>query len=620
MYYPSAGAAESAQAKWPKMQNEFCSACSFMGFLVPLSLLQCTSFSILESRTHHLRSYVAMRRHRPSQQQQGGDRREDRVDYDLQQALAMRGHHQAAADATACAARVRPSTSPGSPSSPASSKGAPRSPPASINVGVALRGLDRAEELERSGDLEQALEVYQLSLERLISYCSPSRGRGGGSRNDGPGLDREVVAERCRVALSDAERIKSKLDREKKEADAGLTGYFSSALSGWQTQGTKSPTRSTNHRQAASEEEDAGRRKKIDDTKSSSRRTSASPPTAAKINNGNRNNSSPQRRKRSNLDYANDPLVQTIKNDLYVDGSCISVKWSDVSGLDDAKRSLQEAAILPLLRPDLYTGLRSPPRGILLYGPPGTGKTMLVKAMAHESQCILFACTASALTSKWHGEGEKLVRTLFRMASDVAPSILFFDEIDALLSSRKAEGEHEASRRFKTEFMVQVDGVASGGGGGGGGGSSDGADDMQHRVLIVGCTNTPWDIDDAVMRRFQRRIYIPLPDAEARGALLRNMLKKASSDHSIKTSAQISQLIKLTEGYSCSDIAAVAQEAAFGPLRSLGGMEDIRDARTQDVRPIDLNDFEDAISKSKKSVTSGLLAKYDAWEKEQMSK
>ena len=143
---------------------------------------------------------------------------------------------------------------------------------------------------------------------------------------------------------------------------------------------------------------------------------------------------------------------------------------------------------------------------------------------------------------------------------------------------------------------------------------------MQHRVLIVGCTNTPWDIDDAVMRRFQRRIYIPLPDAEARGALLRNMLKKASSDHSIKTSAQISQLIKLTEGYSCSDIAAVAQEAAFGPLRSLGGMEDIRDARTQDVRPIDLNDFEDAISKSKKSVTSGLLAKYDAWEKEQMSK
>ena len=120
------------------------------------------------------------------------------------------------------------------------------------------------------------------------------------------------------------------------------------------------------------------------------------------------------------------------------------------------------------------------------------------------------------------------------------------------------------------------------------------------------------------MRRFQRRIYIPLPDAEARKALLRNMLKK-SSDHNIKTSGQISQLVKLTEGYSCSDIASIAQEAAFGPLRSLGGMDDIRDARTQDVRPIDLNDFKDAISKSKKSVTAGLLAKYDSWEKEQMA-
>ena len=573
-------------------------------------------------------------RDRPAQ----GDRREDRVSYDMQHALAMRGQSAAAA-AEACAARVRPVTSPrASPTKMASSPtsgGAPRSPPANSdhNVKIALRGLDQAEQLEKSGDLEQSLEIYQLSIEALISYvnASPTRsGAGGGkhSGNDGPGLDREAVAERCRVALSDAERVKAKLEKQKKKgggntkpkpadaATAGITSYFSSALSGWQgseqpPKEIKSRPNSNNHRQAASEEEDAGRRKKKSISNPSRQRPSprhehascpASPsPTSAKT--------SPQRRKRSNLDYANDPLVKTIKDDLYVDGSQVKVKWSDVSGLDDAKRSLQEAAILPLLRPDLYTGLRSPPKGILLYAPPGTCKTMLVKAVAHESQCILFACTASALTSKWHGEGEKLVRTLFRMAADVAPSILFFDEIDALLSSRKAEGEHEASRRFKTEFMVQVDGVASGG--------SDDLD-VQHRVLVIGCTNCPWDIDDAVMRRFQRRIYIPLPDVEARKALLRNMLNKAS-DHNIKTSGQISQLVKLTEGYSCSDIASIAQEAAFGPLRSLGGMDDIRDARTQDVRPIDLNDFKDAISKSKKSVTAGLLAKYDSWEKEQMA-
>ena len=317
-----------------------------------------------------------------------------------------------------------------------------------------------------------------------------------------------------------------------------------------------------------------------------------------------------QRRKRSNLDYANDPLVKTIKDDLYVDSANINVTWDDISGLEDAKRSLQEAAILPLLRPDLYTGLRSPPKGILLYGPPGTGKTMLAKAVAHESKCILFACTASAMTSKWHGEAEKLVRTLYRMAADVAPSILFFDEIDALLSSRKSEGEHEASRRFKTEFMVQLDGIASG--------AADGNEDVQHRVLVIGCTNCPWDLDDAVMRRFQRRIYIPLPDSETRRTLLQNMLKKAANDHSI-TSGQVSQLVKLTEGYSCSDISSIAQEAAFGPLRSLGGMEAIRDASSHDVRPISFNDFKDAIAKTKRSVTPGLLAKYDEWEREQMA-
>lgn len=116
---------------------------------------------------------------------------------------------------------------------------------------------------------------------------------------------------------------------------------------------------------------------------------------------------------------------------------------------------------------------------------------MLVRAVAHESQCLLFACSASALTSKWHGEGEKLVRTLFRVAHDVAPSIIFVDEMDALLSSRK-EDEHEASRRFKTEFMVQMDGLR-------------GKTENEGNVLVVGCTNLPWNVDDAVMRRFPVR-------------------------------------------------------------------------------------------------------------------
>ena len=273
-----------------------------------------------------------------------------------------------------------------------------------------------------------------------------------------------------------------------------------------------------------------------------------------------------------------------------------STTWDDVAGLENAKRSLQESAILPLIRPDLYTGLRKP-QNILLYGPPGTGKTMLVRAVAHESQCLLFACSASALTSKWLGEGEKLVRTLFRVASDVAPSIIFVDEMDALLSSRKAD-EHEATRRFKTEFMVQMDGLKA----------------NEGSVLVVGCTNCPWDVDDAVMRRFPRRIYVPLPDLEARRGLLQVLLKKAGS-HNL-SSRDISSIAQMTDGFSCSDISSIASEASFGPLRSMD-MDAIRDVRASAVRKISKNDFEAAIKNSTKSVTPSLLTKYKQWEKQQ---
>merc|ERR1719469_1356956 len=144
--------------------------------------------------------------------------------------------------------------------------------------------------------------------------------------------------------------------------------------------------------------------------------------------------------------------------------------------------------------------------GILLYGPPGTGKTMLAKAAASESRSNFFSCSASSLTSKWHGDSEKLLKTLFDLAYLYAPAILFFDEIDALLSTRKSD-EHEASRRFKTEFMVRVDGVNSN-------------NNTNKNVLVLGCTNCPWDLDQAVLRRFQRRIYVPLPDITTRRVLL----------------------------------------------------------------------------------------------------
>jgi len=299
---------------------------------------------------------------------------------------------------------------------------------------------------------------------------------------------------------------------------------------------------------------------------------------------------------------SNDPLVQTVKSDLYVDPSHLqNMTWDDIAGLADAKQSLQEAAILPLMRPDLFTGLRKP-RNILLYGPPGTGKTMLVRAVAKESQCLLFLCTASALTSKWHGESEKLVRTLFEVARAAAPSIIFVDEMDALLSTRKSDGEHEASRRFKTEFMTQVDGIVKSGG-------------SEKNVLVIACTNCPWDIDSAVLRRFPRRIYIPLPDTDTRKVLVKKLLEKAGN-HSLSRS-EIKEVVKRTHGFSGSDLTSIASEAAFGPLRDLGGMLAIRDVQVNDIRPIGLNDFEMAISQATKSVSKDLLKQYDDWKKEQ---
>jgi len=309
-----------------------------------------------------------------------------------------------------------------------------------------------------------------------------------------------------------------------------------------------------------------------------------------------------------------DELETFITSELLLPKKSLQLKWNDIAGLSNAKLAIQESVILPYLRPDLYTGMRTPPRGILLYGPPGTGKTMIARAAASESNLTFFACSASGLTSKWVGESEKLVRALFAVANQMGPSIIFMDELDSILSARGGGKEHESSRRLKTEFMVQVDGVRSNNKGSGSEFNDEEEQQINH-VLVLGCSNCPWDLDEAVLRRFERRIYVPLPDEDARLSLINMMIK--SEIHSLSQD-DVWKLTKLTNGYSCSDLTSLGKEAAFGPLRSLGGLEEIQNANSDDLRPINFGDFDSAISKSgRRSVSSSMLKKYNTWEQEQ---
>lgn len=191
-----------------------------------------------------------------------------------------------------------------------------------------------------------------------------------------------------------------------------------------------------------------------------------------------------------------------------------NVRWEDVCGLETAKEGLKEAVIMPVKFPQLFKGARQPWSGILLYGPPGTGKSFLAKACATECDSTFFSVSSSDLVSKWQGESEKLVRTLFEMSREKKPSMIFIDEVDSLCGKR-TEGENESSRRIKTEFLVQMDGC---------GHDTKG-------ILVMGATNTPWELDEAFRRRFEKRIYISLPDPTARTAMFKGKLDGV--DHSL---------------------------------------------------------------------------------------
>lgn len=234
--------------------------------------------------------------------------------------------------------------------------------------------------------------------------------------------------------------------------------------------------------------------------------------------------------------------AKQILNEIVVHGD--EVHWADIAGLEVAKNALREAVVYPFLRPDLFMGLREPARGMLLFGPPGTGKTMLARAVATESKSTFFSISASSLTSKYLGESEKLVRALFVLAKLLSPSIIFVDEIDSLLSKRSGSGEHEATRRIKTEFLIQWSDLQRAAAGREVGERERERGDA-NRVLVLAATNLPWVIDEAARRRFVRRQYIPLPEAETRAVQIKTLLSQQK--HTLND-ADIETLVGLTDG------------------------------------------------------------------------
>ncbi|XP_061480653.1 spastin isoform X2 [Rhineura floridana] len=287
-------------------------------------------------------------------------------------------------------------------------------------------------------------------------------------------------------------------------------------------------------------------------------------------------------------------LANLILNEIVDSGP--SVKFDDIAGQELAKQALQEIVILPSLRPELFTGLRAPARGLLLFGPPGNGKTMLAKAVAAESNSTFFNISAASLTSKYVGEGEKLVRALFAVARELQPSIIFIDEVDSLLCERR-EGEHDASRRLKTEFLIEFDGVQSSG---------------EDRILVMGATNRPQELDDAVLRRFTKRVYVSLPNEETRLLLLKNLLSKQGNP---LTQKELAQLARMTEGYSGSDLTALAKDAALGPIRELKP-EQVKNMAASEMRNIKLSDFTESLKKIKRSLSPQTLEAYIRWNKD----
>ena len=276
-----------------------------------------------------------------------------------------------------------------------------------------------------------------------------------------------------------------------------------------------------------------------------------------------------------------------------------NVRWNDIAGLKSSKQALREAIVLPIMKPKLFTGARKPWSGILLFGPPGCGKTLLARAAATECAATFFSVSSADLLSKWLGESEKLISSLFKVARIKAPSLIFMDEIDSVATKRGEGHEGGGERRVKTQLLSEIQGIKSG---------------SKKPLLVLGATNRPWDIDAAMLSRFEKKVYVPLPDLTARVGIFK--IHTAGINMAL-TEEDFVELGVRSEGYSGRDISNVCREVIMLPIRELD-MSGLLENSDQEiiVRDINLKDFTKTLKKVKPMTTSAALKRYEQWAKD----
>jgi vacuolar protein-sorting-associated protein 4 len=271
------------------------------------------------------------------------------------------------------------------------------------------------------------------------------------------------------------------------------------------------------------------------------------------------------------------------------------IKMSEVAGLEDAKQAIDDAIIAPMKHPEIFKGkARQPWRGILFYGPAGCGKTLVAKAVASEVNATFFNVSAANIVSKWLGESERLVMSLFELARKNQPAIIFIDELDSIGVSRSGD-DVGGERRLKTQLLTELQGLAS---------------NEDERITLIGATNLPWELDFALRSRFEKKIHVPLPNREARAKIFEIHME----DVEVAPTVEYEELADLTEGYSGRDISVVCREAALEPIRDLqrtGRMED--EQEILDIRPVSRDDFLHAIENIRPATPPEDVKRYIDW-------